>query len=65
MLALIGGLSVVQLCIYVVIVAACLALMYVALSKFGIAIPDWVIQCFWIVVVAMVVIFCIKLVANL
>lgn len=54
-----------QLLIYVVIVAACIALMYVALRKFGIAIPDWVIQCFWIVVVAAVVIFCIRLVLML
>lgn len=51
--------------IAIVVVAACIALMYVALRKFGVAIPDWVIQCFWIVVVAFVVVFCIRLLLNM
>jgi len=59
------GLSIVELAIYVVIVAAVVALVYVALRQFGVAIPQWVIQCFWIVAVAFVVIICIKLVAGM
>jgi hypothetical protein len=39
--------------------------MYVALSKFGIAIPDWVTNIFWIVVVACVAIIAIKFVVGL
>ena len=34
-------------------------------EKFGIGIPDWVVTCFWIVVVAFVVVFCIRLVASM
>ena len=49
----------------VVLIAAIVALVYVALRKFGIAIPDWVQQCFWIVVVAVVIIAAIKFVAGL
>lgn len=51
--------------IAVVVIAACIALVYVALRKFGITIPDWAVQVFWIVVVAVVVIFAIKLVLSL
>lgn len=59
------GLSFVELAIYVVIVAAVAALVYVALRQFGIGIPEWVKQVIWIVVVAFVVIVAIKLVAGM
>jgi hypothetical protein len=50
--------------IAIVVIAACVALVYVALKQFGIQIPQWVIQCFWIVVVAFVIIACIRLVLS-
>ena len=59
------GLSIGMLLIYIVAIAACVALMYVALRQFGIAIPEWVVHCFWIVIVAFVVIFCIRLVLQM
>ena len=62
---MIAGFSIAQLCILIVVIAAIVALMYVALNKFGINIPDWVVQCFWIIVVTFVVIFCIKFVASM
>ncbi len=60
-----GSMTFVQLAILVVIIAAVVALVYVALRKFGITIPDWVVQVFWIVIVAFVVILAIKLVAGM
>lgn len=51
--------------IAIVVIAACVALVYVALRQFGITIPPWVVQVFWIVVVAIVVIFAIRLVLSL
>lgn len=62
---MITGMSFVQLAIWIVVIAAVVALVYVALRKFGIQIPEWVVQVFWIVVVAFVVIFAIKLVASM
>ena len=62
---MLAGISIVQLLILVVVIAACVALVYVALRQFGIAIPGWVVNVFWIVVVAFVVIFAIKLVAGM
>jgi len=55
------GYSVGELATFVVVVAAVVALVYVALNKFGVAIPDWVKQVFWILAVAFVVIFAIRL----
>lgn len=53
-----------DLAIAVVLIAAVVALVYVALHQFGVAIPSWVQQVFWIVIVAFVVIVAIKLVLS-
>lgn len=60
-----GGLTLAELLIAVVVIAACVALVYVALKQFGVTIPPWVVQVFWIVVVAFVVIAAIRLVFAL
>lgn len=60
-----GGLGIGQLLIYAVAVAAGVALLYVALRQFGIDIPAWVIQVFWIIVVAFVVILALRLVFSM
>ena len=59
------GLDIVGLAIAIVIVAAVVALVYVAFRQFGVEIPGWVVHCFWIVIVAFVVIFCIRLVSRM
>ena len=61
----IGSWGIVDILIFIVIIAACVGLMYVALQQFGISIPPFVVKCFWIVICAIVVIFCIRLVASL
>jgi hypothetical protein len=60
-----GGYSIGQIAIMVVIVAAVVALVYIALRQFGIAIPEWVVQVFWVIVVAFIVICAIKLVLSM
>lgn len=57
--------SVGELLIAVVVVGACLGLVYVALRQFGVAIPGWVMQVLWIVAVAVVVIFAIRFILSL
>jgi hypothetical protein len=59
------GLTFVQLAILIVGIAAIVALVAIALRKFNVQIPDWVIQVFWILIVAFVVIVAIKLVASM
>lgn len=61
----IGHWGLVQWAIAIVIIAAIVALVYIALRQFGIAIPAWVVQAFWIVVVAIVIIGLIRFVAGL
>lgn len=59
------GISLAEIAIWIVIVAAIVALVYVALRQFGVSIPAWVVQVFWICVTAIVVILAIKFVASL
>jgi hypothetical protein len=61
----IGTISWVHLAIAIVVIAAVVALVYVALQQFGVSIPPFVVKCFWICVVAVVVIFAIKFVAGM
>jgi hypothetical protein len=48
------------LAIWIIIVAAVAAIVWVALRTMGVAIPGWVMQVFWILVVAVVCILAIK-----
>jgi len=57
--------SITDLLVAVVIVAACIGIMYIALRVFGVTVPPWAVQIFWIVVVAIVAIFAIRFVATL
>jgi hypothetical protein len=57
--------SIEPIAIAVVVIAAICALVYVALRKLNVAIPEWVAQVFWIVVVAFVIVFAIKLVSRM
>lgn len=49
----------------IVIVAACVAIVYIALRVFGVTIPPWVVQIFWVVVAAVIAIIAIDLIASL
>lgn len=64
-LAQIGGISIVHIAVFIVGAAAIVALVYVALRKFEVAIPDWVQHVFWILVVAFVIIGAIFLVGRM
>lgn len=57
--------SIGNIAIAVVVIAAVVALVYVALRAFKVEIPAWVIQVFWILIVAFVVIAAIKLVLSM
>lgn len=54
-----------HLLIAVVVVAACVALVYVALQQFGVQVPAWFVHVLWIVAVAFVVIVAIRFVMTL
>lgn len=60
-----AGWGIADVAIAIVVIAAIVALVYVALRQFGIGIPAWVQHVFWIVVVAFVVILAIKVVVSL
>lgn len=55
----------VEILIMIVIVAGCIGVAYVALRQFGVQIPPWAVQIFWIVVCAFIAIFAIRLIAGM
>ena len=59
------GLTFKQLAIRAVIIVAIIALVLIAVHTFGIVIPAWVEACFWVIVVAIVIIAAIRLVASM
>lgn len=57
--------GIVDLLVLLVIIVACLALVRVALNRYGIVIPPWLVEVCVIVLVAVVVIVAIRFVASL
>lgn len=49
----------------IIIIAAVVAIVFIALRKFGITIPDWLVSMFWVIVVAFVALFALELLGNL
>jgi hypothetical protein len=56
--------TLVELAIWVVVLAGVAALVFIALREFKITIPPWVVQAFWVVVVGLAIIFAIRLLAS-
>lgn len=56
----IGGVA-----IWIIIVAAVVAVVFIACKAMGIAIPDWVIKVLWILVIAAVCIWAVKFLMSL
>jgi hypothetical protein len=65
LIAQVGGVSFVHIAVLIVGVAAIVALVFIALRKFNVSIPDWVVQVFWVLVVAFVIIGAIYLVGRM
>jgi hypothetical protein len=58
---MLGGYSIIQVIIFLVIVIAIIGVLYVVMQATGVKLPPWVIQIGWIVLVAFVAILAIKL----
>jgi len=59
------GYSIPDMAIGVVILAAVIALVFLAMHVFKVTPPPWVIHAAWIVIAAGVIIFCIRLVSSM
>ena len=54
-----------SIAITIVVIAAVVALVYIFLRQSGVAIPAWLVQVFWVVVAAIVIIAAIRIVLSL
>ncbi len=59
------GIDFVHLAVGIVIVAAIVALVCIYLRVANVTIPPWVVQVFWVIVAAVVIIVAIHLIASL
>lgn len=60
-----GGLSIIQWAILIVVLAGVVGIVLVCLKQFGIAVPGFVIAIGWIVICVMIGVLAIKLIASL
>ena len=51
--------------IAIIILAACLGVLYVALPAMGVMIPSWAVTIFWIVIIAFVAVAAIRLLLGM
>ena len=49
----------------IIVIAACIAIVVIAVHKFGIVIPPWAVQMFWVVVVAVAASIAIRILLSL
>ena len=61
----VGGYSIIQLLIIVIVIAACVGITMVVLRQAGITIPPFILTIAWIVLAAFVAIFAIRLVMSM
>ncbi len=64
-LAALAGYSIGQMAVAIIIIAAVCAIVFVIVKAMGVTIPAFVLQCAWILVLAVVGIFCIRLLLSL
>jgi len=60
-----GGYSLIQLAIFIIVVAGVVAIVVVILKQLGVTIPPWLIAILWIVLAVIVGIFAIKVIASM
>ncbi len=64
-LAQLGGYSISQMVIALIIIISVVGILYVVARANGVEIPPWVVQIFWIVCVAACAIFAIRLLMSM
>ena len=57
--------SIASIAIWVIVVIAVLAILHLAITKLGLNVPDWAVQVFWIIVIAVALIWAIKFLVGM
>ena len=57
--------SLMQWIVAVIIIAGCIAILYIVLPQLGVSIPGWVISIFWVCLVVVVAIAAIRFLMSL
>ncbi len=57
--------SIADIAIAVIVIAAIVAIVFIALRQYGVSIPPWIVQVFWVLIAAFVCIFAIRLLMTM
>lgn len=60
-----AGWSISRIIVAIIVLAGCLAILWVALGALGIAIPAFVVTCLWIVLIVAVCVIAVKIIASM
>jgi hypothetical protein len=60
-----GSYSIVQMVVMAIVLISVVGIAYVVAQANGVAIPPWVVRIFWIVVIAVVAIFAVRLIMGM
>lgn len=63
--AVIGGGGIGELLVWIIILAGIVAIVYIALRQFGITIPPFVVQIFWVVICVVLAVIAIRFLLTL
>jgi len=61
----VGGYSLFQLAIFIVVVAGLVAVVVIILKQLGVTVPQWLQAILWVILVVIVGIFAIKVIASM
>lgn len=61
----VGGYSLFQLAIFIVVVAGLVAVVVIILKQLGVTVPAWLQAILWVILVVIVGIFAIKVIASM
>jgi len=65
MAQVVGGYSLFQLAIFIVVVAGLVAVVVIILKQLGVTVPAWLQAILWVILVVIVGIFAIKVIASM
>lgn len=61
---ILAGYTLLDILIFIIVLAACLGVLFVALRQFGVEIPPFLVTIFWIVVCAVAAVLAIRFLAG-
>jgi hypothetical protein len=60
-----GGYSILQLCVFIIVIAAAIAIVFIIMRQMGVAIPPFIVQIMWVLLAVFVGVFALYFLFNM